>query len=134
MIVANISSCQTRHNPGLTSMILLQRSDVGEGLALTVTWVEVAPGGQQQEHAHEPQQVYVIVQGKGIMRVGNEEREVDTGTLIYIPSWHPHRLINVGNESLVYVSASHPSFDVTTFYDEGPLKLKEQVEGPLENE
>ena len=49
---------------------------------LTVTRVEGAPGSEQPVHAHEQEQVYVMISGRGIMCVGDEVREVEAGTLI----------------------------------------------------
>ena len=65
---------------GLTSYILLQQGDL-PGDRLAVTWVDVVPGSRQRPHSHAPEQVYVIVKGKGRMQVGNEEQDVAEGDL-----------------------------------------------------
>ena len=37
---------------------------------LTVTLVEMEPGGKQRVHAHEPEQMYYILAGSGVMTSG----------------------------------------------------------------
>lgn len=101
---------------GLVSHILLQEGDVGSD-QLLVTWVEVDPGSRQVDHSHEPEQVYVLVNGEGRMRVGDETRRVGEGDLVYIPSNVDHGIENTGEDTLVYISAGTPTMDVRPFYD-----------------
>ncbi|NJL37099.1 MAG: cupin domain-containing protein [Leptolyngbyaceae cyanobacterium RM2_2_4] len=90
---------------------------------MTVTWVEVTVGAQQQPHQHEPEQVYVLITGKGQMRVGDEAKEVAAGDLIYIPPQALHSIENTGDEVLSYISATTPAFDFKAFYDGAIYKL-----------
>lgn len=46
---------------------------------LAVTLVEMKPDGFQHLHAHEQEQTYYILEGHGIMQVGEEESEVSAG-------------------------------------------------------
>jgi len=88
---------------------------------LTVTWVEVEPGAEQKIHSHEPEQVYVVVEGGGVMRVGGEEMAVERDDCVHIPSETNHRIANTGDRVLEYVSAATPAFpeeEVEEFYGE----------------
>jgi len=120
MFVRSTASAPTRERDGLVSRVLLQLGDVPRA-ALTVTWVDVQPGGAQQQHHHEPQQVYVVVGGRGRMTVAEEERDVERGDLVFIPPDVPHSIVNAGDEVLTYVSASSPAFSITDLYDGGLL-------------
>jgi mannose-6-phosphate isomerase-like protein (cupin superfamily) len=115
------SEATWRERDGLVSHIILHAGDVSE-TRLTVTWVDVAPGSGQRPHSHAPEQVYVIVRGRGKMKVGNEERQVAEGDLIYIPPDTLHGIENLADEMLTYVSAATPAVDWEAFYDEGPLR------------
>jgi mannose-6-phosphate isomerase-like protein (cupin superfamily) len=84
----------------------------------------VAPGSGQRPHGHAPEQVYVIVKGKGRMRVGDEELVVGEGDLIHIPPETLHGIENLADEVLTYVSAATPTIDWESFYDEGPLRAR----------
>lgn len=105
---------------GLVSHILHSEHDVPR-TDLTVTWVEVEPNAKQVSHSHDPEQVYVIVAGEGVMSVGGEKREVKAGDLIHIPSNTEHDIENTENRILEYISAATPAFPSETveeFYEE----------------
>ncbi len=121
MFKQNIADAPQREREGLTSHILLQQGDV-PGLGLSVTWVEVAPGSRQRPHSHAPEQVYVIVRGTGKMHVGEEAQDVRPGDLIYIPPNVTHGIENTSGETLTYLSAATPAFDLKALYDTGTLK------------
>jgi len=117
------SEARRRERDGLVSSILLQRGDV-PGDRLAITWVDVAPGSRQSPHRHGPEQVYVIIKGKGLMRVGDEEQEVSAGDLVWIPPDAPHGIENRSSNVLSYISASAPAFDLEALYDTGELRAE----------
>jgi mannose-6-phosphate isomerase-like protein (cupin superfamily) len=77
---------------------------------LSVTLVEVTPGGAQELHRHEQEQSYYILTGNGLMTVGEEQREVSAGDCVFIGSNEYHGLLNTGTEELRYISSTSPSF------------------------
>jgi mannose-6-phosphate isomerase-like protein (cupin superfamily) len=106
---------------GQTSYLLLTEGQAGSR-HLSITWVEGEAGSQQALHAHpDSEQVYVIVAGRGLMHVADEEQEVGPGTLVFIPKGALHAIGNVGSEKLVYVSATSPPFDPTGLYEPPPV-------------
>jgi mannose-6-phosphate isomerase-like protein (cupin superfamily) len=103
-------SPQNRRGGGQVSHLLLARGQFGSR-NLAVTWVEGTPGSQQPLHAHPGcEQVYVVVAGRGRMIVGGEEQDVQPGTLVFVPPGTDHAIRNLGQERLVYVSATSPPF------------------------
>lgn len=89
---------------------LLFTSQLGS-TRLAVTWVSGEPGSQQGLHAHDDgEQIYVVVSGRGLMIVGDEEREVEAGASILIPAGVEHAIRNIGAEPLEYISATAPPF------------------------
>lgn len=120
MFVNTVAGAVVREGDGLLSRALLQEGDLAE-TALTVTWVEVRPGACQAQHNHAPQQVYVVVTGEGRMGVGDEERDVRRGDLVFVPPGVRHGITNTGSDTLIYVSAATPAFRVTDLYDSGEL-------------
>ncbi len=121
MYTRNKEESPRRERSGLVSHILLQRGDLPEA-GLTATWAEVAPGSRQRPHDHPSEQVYVITAGRGRMLVGEEEREVGAGDLVYIPSGAVHGIENASEEALTYVSAATPALDAEAAYDAGQLR------------
>jgi mannose-6-phosphate isomerase-like protein (cupin superfamily) len=122
MYVSDISTAPKRELDGLVSHILLEEGDAPGG-ELSITWVDVEPGGEQKPHSHGPQQVYVITRGSGRMKVGDKEREVREGQMVFIPPETEHGIVNTGEGVLTYVSAATPAFPVTDLYDAGQLSL-----------
>lgn len=120
MYVRNKTEAPFRERQGLKTQILLQLGDV-EATDLCVTWVEVEPFAQQALHRHDPEQVYVIVAGRGRMRIGDETRDVTAGDLIHVPPDVPHGISNPQDTALSYISAATPTFSQIAFYDAGNL-------------
>lgn len=79
-------------------------------------------GSRLRPHDHVSEQVYVIVQGRGKMRVGEEERWVEEGDLVYVPPGALHGIENSSEGVLVYVSAATPAIDAAAAYDTGQLR------------
>jgi mannose-6-phosphate isomerase-like protein (cupin superfamily) len=121
MFTASIDEAPRRERDGLVSHVLLETGTVPD-TALAVTWVEVEPGAGQVPHRHPPEQVYVLVAGRGRMRIGDEERELRAGDLARVPPSVEHGILNTGQEPLVYVSAASPAFSVTGAYDSGAIR------------
>lgn len=122
MYVTDLTDAPKRELEGLVAHILLQEGDAPGG-ELSITWVEVEPGAQQPPHSHGPQQVYVITRGSGRMKVGDDDRDVTAGHMVFIPPNTEHGIVNTGDEVLTYVSAATPAFPVTELYDAGEISL-----------
>jgi mannose-6-phosphate isomerase-like protein (cupin superfamily) len=122
MYVRDLGNAPTRELEGLVSHVFLEEGDAPGG-EMSITWVDVEPGKEQPAHSHGPQQVYVITRGSGRMRVGDEERDVSAGSMVFIPSNTEHGIVNTGDEQLTYVSAATPAFPVTELYDAGQISL-----------
>lgn len=128
MFVQSKSNAEMRERNGLTSYFMFGRGEAGE-TALAVTWVDIVPHSQQRLHNHPEIQVYVIIAGQGLMHVGAETRHVQAGDLIYIPTNLMHGIENTGSETLSYISAANPAFDLAAAYDRGQL-IPEAYEKP----
>ena len=92
---------------------------------LTATWVDAAPGSRQRLHDPPSEQVYVITAGRGRMLVREEEREVGSGELVYVPPGAVHGIENTSEGVLVYISAATPALDAEADYDRGQLRSEE---------
>lgn len=77
---------------------------------LTTSLVELQPDGEQRVHSHDPEQVYYLLEGTGLMTLGEETVRVKAGDCVFIPSGVPHGLKNDGPAPLRYFSAAAPSF------------------------
>ncbi|MGI8946026.1 MAG: hypothetical protein ACR2GL_07305 [Thermoleophilaceae bacterium] len=97
--MASIASAPTRETEGLGSRILLQEGDAA-GSALTVTWVEVAPGASHS--------------GRTAIRPSRST------------SSSPDK--DTCEQPLVHVSAATPPFSIGDLYDTGALSSGSKTE------
>ena len=60
------------------------------------------PGQSQTAHTHDgSDKVYYVVQGKGLFRIGEEEKELSEREIVLAPSGQRHGVENRGPERLV---------------------------------
>ena len=71
----------------------------------------VLVGGRTIAHYHRTtEELYYIVSGTGLMRVGEEERGVRRGDCVVIPPGAEHKLSNTGAEPLVLLCCCAPAY------------------------
>jgi mannose-6-phosphate isomerase-like protein (cupin superfamily) len=94
---------------GITSYLLASpRTTSAEHLTTTLAVIQT--GGEQRLHTHPPEQVYFVLEGRGLMTVGSETQRVGPGDCIFIPSGQPHGLKNESDVPLRYFSAAAPAY------------------------
>jgi mannose-6-phosphate isomerase-like protein (cupin superfamily) len=70
------------------------------------------PKGYCSCHAHQVQeQIYYVLQGKGIMEMDDLKKVVDPHTVIHIPPGVRHAIYNTGLEDLVFFVITSPPED-----------------------
>jgi len=63
-----------------------------------------SPGGRHQPHSHaDAEQVFVVLSGKGRMKIGDEIQHLEKGTVAYAPRNLEHSTENTGDKDLVMV-------------------------------
>ncbi|MBW2039964.1 MAG: cupin domain-containing protein, partial [Deltaproteobacteria bacterium] len=66
-------------------------------------------GNVIEEHIDPVEEIYFILKGAGVMKVGEEEREVKEGDAIWIPAGATHSLKNHTKEKTeILVIAAYP--------------------------
>lgn len=71
----------------------------------------VAPGERTARHYHRAaEELYLVTAGRGLLRVGEEERELGPGDCALIPPGQPHDLRNTGAGDLVVICACSPAY------------------------
>jgi mannose-6-phosphate isomerase-like protein (cupin superfamily) len=114
------TSARYQRPEGITSYLLLARS-AGGSKHLTVTEVVLEPGGSQRVHSHAPEQAYFLLEGRGLVQVGDEKRVVAEGDCVFVPSGEEHGIVNPGPGRLRYLSAASPSFSESEIREIWPL-------------
>ena len=108
------------------------------GGSLGVNWICIPPGRTAVPfHAHQLEdEAFFILSGRGILRYGDELREVGSGDCISCPAGtgKAHQLANPFAEELVYLAiGSHDPNEVCTYPDTGKVMVRSlQTVGRLE--
>ena len=69
---------------------------------------------REQPHRHDRHDLLVVMlRGHGFMRLGDEEREVGEGSILYVPRGTPHAFRNASDAVAVAYAVYAPAFDGT---------------------
>lgn len=84
----------------------------------------VPAGSQTIEHLHHAsEEIYYFIAGRGRMRLGGEEQDVDAGDCVVIAPGTPHKLWAAADEDLVLLCACAPPYrDEDTELTEAPAR------------
>ena len=87
---------------------------------LTLGVASLPPGGALNEHRHKQDEIYLVLEGSGLVRVGGEETAVEAGSAVFIPGDALHSCENTGASDLrvAYVFPAD-SFDEVEYVFEG---------------
>ncbi len=127
MLIARRRSSTRYKRVGIESFLLLSPRN-SKSVRLSITLVELNTNGMQKSHRHVPEQIYYILEGTGLMQVGNEKEQVTAGDCIFIPSTEVHGLMNSGNRPLKYLSACSPAFSRKRCEELWPLESIEYMQ------
>ena len=60
-------------------------------------------GGVDAQSPHTEDEVYYVVSGRALMRVGDEDRSIGPGSIVYVAASVPHRFHTIEDELIVLV-------------------------------
>lgn len=70
-----------------------------------VSWYEIAPNDECTRHVHSGKfETWLVIQGSGVSKVGEQSFEVGPGDMIATPPGTPHGLRNTGELPLRFVN------------------------------
>ena len=74
-----------------------------------VTMLYVPPHGTVAFGSHEPEEVYAVLEGEGVMHFTKGPRPIKRGDFIYLPAWCEHGIDNTGIEQMVVMVITSPT-------------------------
>ena len=80
------------------------------------------PGASTTPHHHvRTEEIYYILEGCGVMRIGPDTRSVSPGDAIAIPPGHVHQIENTGDVVLKFLCCCAPAYEhEDTVLEESP--------------
>jgi len=86
-----IATTYVAHRGGIARMLLTSKElEAMDFFAIA----QLMPEKEIETHIDPYEEIYFILEGSGIMQVGDEYREVKDGDAIFIPAGKPHGLKN----------------------------------------
>lgn len=83
---------------------------INEG-SLSLGHYALAAGTVDTQTPHDEDEVYYVVSGRAKIRVGDEERPVQPGTMVYVAAHVPHQFFDITEDLsiLVFFAPEHTS-------------------------
>lgn len=93
MKIVEVRNAQSKPNPhGIDARGLSDTKNA------QVSHITLKPGESLNKHITPVDVVFYLLEGKGIVEIGDERKEVGPDTLIESPAKIPHRWLNEGDE------------------------------------
>jgi quercetin dioxygenase-like cupin family protein len=92
MKVVEMKSLPEKPNPHNVSVRMLYDTEHAQAVH-----IELKPGESLKKHITPVDVFFYVLEGKGVVEVGEEKQEVSRDTLVESPAGIPHRLLNTGD-------------------------------------
>ena len=78
------------------------------------------PGEALHEHRHRQAEIYLVLEGNGMVRIGSEAHPIEAGSAVFIPGDAVHSCENTGSSDLrfAYVLAADSFDDVEYIFED----------------
>ena len=105
---------------GLVHWKTLISAGVTQSEHLTAGLANISSGEALHEHRHRQAEIYLVLEGNGVVSIGPETRPIEAGAAVFIPGDTVHSCKNTGESDLrfAYVLAAD-SFDDVEYIFEG---------------
>lgn len=67
-------------------------------------WAFLEPGQNTEANAHDEAEIFVVMRGRGTFRVGDNERVVSEGDIVFAPPMVEHTVRNTGEDEFLMMS------------------------------
>jgi quercetin dioxygenase-like cupin family protein len=105
---------------GLVYWKTLVSGDLTQSEALTMGIAKIPPTEALHEHRHQQAEIYLILEGTGLVRIDGKARPVEAGSAVFIPGNVVHSCENTGASDLrfAYVFPANSFAEVEYVFDE----------------
>jgi mannose-6-phosphate isomerase-like protein (cupin superfamily) len=105
--IINPADIQPRVNEGISSRPLLNKDTPTD--TLNIGQFTMEPGAGQHPHAHEDEEAWLVLEGAGVVRLGDTEHPISRGMAALAPVGTVHCFKNTGDTpmTVVFIHAIH---------------------------
>ena len=68
-------------------------------------------GGEDHQHPHAADEMYLVLRGRGTLRVGDQEQAVRQGSVVSVDHGEDHRFVNIEEDLQLLVVFAPPEED-----------------------
>ncbi|WP_214370377.1 cupin domain-containing protein [Pseudonocardia sp. H11422] len=65
-------------------------------------------GGEDQQHPHAADEMYLVLRGRATLRVGDQQREVRPGSVVSVDHGEEHRFVDIAEDLHLLVVFAPP--------------------------
>lgn len=131
MLVRRLAEAPQEDWHKLRTRILMDAGELGSR-HLSVCWLEVPAGAEQELHSHEEaEQAYVVARGSGEMTVAGDTQQIAEGDLVLIPPATDHSIANRSDSDLCCISVQSPAVTLSEVFGS---QLAADVAGGFEDD
>jgi quercetin dioxygenase-like cupin family protein len=113
MIIFKEQATQREVAPGVYQIHYLDKASGAGGVSMGI--VTLQPGCGLKTHTHKVEDAMIVLEGKGLFLLGENEHPVEAGMAVIAPAGMPHGLKNNGSAPLKIVY-TWPSVEVERFF------------------
>jgi mannose-6-phosphate isomerase-like protein (cupin superfamily) len=111
MIIRNFKECpEITAGDGSALRELLHPDKGSFSLGYSLARAIVKARGKTKPHRLKSSEVYYILEGRGLMHIGEEIAEITAGQAVYIPPFHIQFIENTGETDLAFLCIVDPAW------------------------
>jgi quercetin dioxygenase-like cupin family protein len=86
---------------GVSMKVVISHQDGAPNFVMRV--FEIQPGGHTAYHTHPWEHEVYVLEGKGTVRQGEKEHQVETGSFVFVPPEEEHNFANAGDGAFRFI-------------------------------
>ena len=105
---------------GLVYWKTLVSGDLTQSEALTMGIAKIPPSKALHEHRHRQAEIYLVLEGTGLVRIDGKTRPVGEGSAVFIPGNSAHSCENTGASEMrvAYVFAANSFAEIEYIFED----------------
>ena len=107
--IADVAAFSTKDGSEIRELLAHRNSAIREQ---SLAEARLPPGAKTTAHYHRrTEEIYYILEGSAVMRIGQQTRDVNVGDAIAIPPGEEHQITNMGTKVLKFLCCCAPGYE-----------------------